>query len=465
MTKIIWIIFLLLSVKGNSQPAFFYKEFGDSSLINFGKGVTQLPSGSIFYLGYTLGTPTEISFTKLDENGNELFTSYFSYQNLSATAERMVFNSQDAFVICGAGANAAGNVQPLLMKVDTSGNLIWQYVYGNDSMNSSFSGIAKSAGGYIASGYQPDPQTLISSILVTSIDENGFEKWSSYYGDPMETEVSDACIVLSDGSLVFSGDKSVSQGIYNQYVVKTDSTGNFLWDLVISSNNNGGCKNLFIDSNNDLIIVGEAATDSSPDFDILLTKINMNSASITWSKYIRSSNESDAGFSILEDSDHNYLITGYGYDTSQATKRIVFIKTDNQGNELSKKYFGTSSINIGFDLQKSVYNGYLIAGTDYGNHRRVLIYDEPAATVIDESFEKLQFNLYPNPVINGNIIYWNKKARSVFVSDLSGRIIIEHLDDSTSLTSLNVSALNNGFYFITVNDGNNFSGQRFVICK
>ena len=430
-------------------PAFFVKNFGADSLINYGKTVIQMQDESLYYSGYAADSLGNwlIQFYKMDQSGNVLFTRYFPGPSSQAIMERMALHPDGNFIISGTSFNPNGSTDPLLMKIDPNGNLIWQKIYGPQTANSSLLGLnINSNGEILASGFTTEAGNLYIGFLTVLTDANGNILRYQVYSNPTTVMTSDACLFVDDG-LIFSGDINTGPNQFSTHVIKTDTSGTFLWEATISNRLNGGCKNAMVDSNGDLIVIGESTTDSSSNFDIQLSKIDLQTGLFKWVQFIQGSNESDAGFSILETLNHDYLLTGYGYDTTVGEKKIVMILTDSSGNELRKKYFGTSPINIGFDIKQTLYDHFLIAGTNYTDGKNVLIHDDPASWTSIPTLSQKHSTIFPNPIRKGELLRWTYDVPFYQLMDVHGKIIFDsHLTSSSNFIS--TQDLPVGTYFV-----------------
>ena len=411
------------------SPSYFVKYFGDSALNVAANGVCQLPGGSIYVAGscnsIVIGG-RDIFLTKFNELGDSLWTQYYGTPEDDYCA-RIVFTGS-CFILCGQSNDSSGlHIDGLMVAIDTSGSQLWLYTYGTPNLTETLSGLTNATdGGIIASGSKADSTGFGNNFWLIKTDSAGSLQWDQVYGDAPFNEVSDAVIQSSDGSIFLSGDKQVNAGRYNAWLVKTDAGGNYLWDLLMDNHNNGGCKNILLDSLNNIIVVGEAATDSSADFDIQLAKAD-TAGNFDWLRYVRASNQSDAGFDIIDALGGNYVLTGYYYDTVTAHKRIQLMLIDSAGNELNRKLFGSSSINIGYQVIHSVNGGYIICGTDLENHRGILLYDDITEinSISFSSSPEKSLILYPNPAQEGYAVYFSKQLSKAKIElyNLNGALI------------------------------------------
>jgi len=459
--KILIFLSLLSAEPVFSQPVPFVKYYGDASKITTGKTAIQVPGGSIFLAGTETESATgssRIIFSKILDDGTLTWSQRYGFSASDNICEEMIYDGNGSFIISANRTDSVtGVIHGMLLKVDTNGVQDWMYSYGSAGINSLFAGLAPCpGGGWLVTGQKPNPVSGITNILVFRCDSNGIEKWSNVYGDPGNIETGMGIVQAPDADMVISGDVQVSATEINPYIFKIDTSGALKWDLLLSMRNNGGCKSIRLDRDNHLLLVGEASTDSSLQFDVILAKADL-SGNLFWIKYIPASNESDAGFSVVESDQHEYLISGYGFDTSTQTKRVVIYTTDTSGIELEKKYFGIAPVNIGYSIQALNAPYFLAAGTDFTNDQAILIFDKVSGNIgIEEFSERNSILAWPNPLCSGSVLHFNHSVGSVSCLDVSGKLIFQNkLTNGNSFPeNCSLNKLSPGFYqLLLTSDG------------
>ena len=455
-------------MKITAQPLPFQKSFGDSLQNEFGISVLQINSGSIFFCGYKYNALllSEITLTKLDMNGNIIWQQLYSDSAQSYSSGKMILHN-NAFYIAGQTNYASGNVDALLLKIDTAGNLIWQKKFGSISTNESFAFIAAdSSFGFMCNGFATASAGSGNDIYIARLDTAGNLIWSSNYGTLLN-DVSMAIRRTPDGDFVLSGDKQIpATSIYNAYVLKIDTAGNTIWDADIVNIYNSGCRNIMVNHNGDYILVGESATPTSNYFDVFVSKITQ-SGSVQWAHAIPATDHGDAGFSIIEAVPDHYLITGYGYNPLDSNTDVVLLHIDSVGNEISKRYYDFAQLDFGFEISPSVYGGFLIAGTNYGNDDQYyLIYDtlSIALPVNEISRQINNFYFFPDIVHENGYIHFNKRLDwfSIEIFDLTGKIIYSDFVKGLTSQYFFKTVINNGFYILKIKT-NNFDYSQKII--
>ena len=313
MIRSVKIILLLLITKATyGQPASFVIYPGSPFLVNHAHGVHQAASGSIFLSGYgedVGGVFSLISFTKFDENGSRLFVKYFGDSTHHFMMMRMLVLDDNNYILAGSKDLPGGNSSPYAVKIDSTGTIIWEKNV-NTNYNSYYTGVSRfSNGNLVFAGAASDSINSDLNLMGVITDSLGHDLHSFSFGEPVINETAENCVVSDNGLIAVCGDRLINTTIVNPYVVAFDSTGNFLWEMGISSHNNSGSKNLYLDS---------------PQFDVQLTKIDIGSVTTIWQKLIPGTNMSAAGFAISETIDGNYSLAGYGHDSISNSKRFFF---------------------------------------------------------------------------------------------------------------------------------------------
>ncbi|MEP7168387.1 MAG: T9SS type A sorting domain-containing protein [Bacteroidota bacterium] len=463
--------YFIFNLKTNAQPIPFQKSFGDSLTSEFGISVLQLNSGSIFFCGYKYNAQllSDITLTKLDLNGNILWQQLYSDSSQSYSSGKMIYHNNFLY-IAGQANYQNGNVDALVLKIDTVGNLIWQKKFGSISTNESFASIeADSVYGFMCSGFATATAGTGNDIYIARLDTNGNLNWAANYGG-LDNDVSMAIERTPDGNFILSGDKLVpASSDYNAYVLKIDSSGNTVWDAEIVNLYNSGCRSIMVNHSGDYFLVGESATPTSNYFDIMISKITQ-SGSVQWTKTIPATDYGDAGFSIIEASPDHYLITGYGYNEVDSNTDVVLLYVDSGGNEIYKRYYNFAQLDFGFEISPSVYGGFLIAGTNYGlDNQYYLIYDTLSipVSINKNSLNQNNFRIYPNIFNEKAIVHFNKSLRnfSIKLFDAEGKnIYYDFIGEPAKQYSFK-TIFENGFYILNISSESFDFSQKIIFNK
>ena len=466
---LVYIVLSGLTYSASAQNIFSWEKWlGDTNTYESGHSVKQFPDGSIYILGHGADTLNNAltTLTKLDSLGNVLWLKrYGNVLGNPIGAEHLIITKDNKLVTVGVIYQQNGDSDYLLSKLDTSGVIIWQNLKGNTHRTEFLMNVEQTADfGYIACGYISQLDLLGNDIFVVKYNVLGDVEWTKQYGGTLN-DVGNAVHQSADGNYVIAGE--TKQTNIDNYLIKLDASGTKIWDLVIGDNNENGNLGFIINTDGDFILVGESTTVANPYFDIYLVKVSA-AGLLLWTKYIGGQG-TDAGFSIVQNSTKEYIITGYSnsYDNTKQIK-VMVCKTDSLGNEIYTNYYGGDNINIGYEIIPSTTGGCLIVGFSLianDNQTYLLKINEDAVTSIEgyENVAPQTITLSPNPSSKELYIGTDSFIYSYTIYDAQGNKICEGSKvNSTKKLEIDISSFSEGLYFINIYSETGLSVGKFV---
>jgi hypothetical protein len=474
-TILVALVLFPFFIQAQNTNTYFEKKFGTAGN-DVSRSVKQLSSGSIFILGNSTSGNIgngDISLIKLDKFGNEIWTEYYGSQQ-TENAFYLNTTNDGNLVFVAESETSFNDLDILIYKVDTSGNVIWNKTYAT-SVNESPNYIEQTMdGGYIICGYQNDTVGSNNS-LVLKLDANGNYQWHQSIGED-ENDISKMIHQLSNGNYILTADtRSYGAQQIDVALYELDSNGNQVWMHLHGDSLVNGCQGLIITSTNDYLSYGETEIFPNSPFDFFVEKMNAN-GSVLW-HYTYGGMFADAAFSAVETSDGGFLVTGYSnsYNNGAPIDLVVF-KIDVNGNFLWQKTYGSESIDIGYEIIKSTTSaGFIIVGyttnsIDFTPDYYLLhINENGLVNAIDKHKQDTNFTIYPNPVSKIATIEIDKLVVSnhlkVIVNNVIGEVV-KIVDAHSNQIKLDVDEMKNGIYFINLVDEKRFiATQKLIICK
>ncbi len=465
------LIFLLLvnvfSLQAQDTP--FSKFFGENNLQEKGIASLQLEDGSILMLGNVASTETEngnISLSKLSPAGDLRWTkTYGTDENDSANNMTWMEDGNIAIVAESHTTNGS-DANGLVLKVDTEGNVIWATSYGLANRTESFYSIDQTTeNGLIIAGFVTG-SGFGNDHYAVRLDGNGNVIWAKAYGGETN-EVGVAIRQTADGSYILVGDKQNGvNGPYGIEVLRLDVDGKKVWELDVNGFENGGCKNMILDSNGDVVIVGEAFPTKNEAFDVLLAKVS-SEGEIIWQKFIDGTPNGDAGFDLMELEMGGYMVVGYGFNPSSEQTDVLVSQVDVNGEEIETRYLGGDAFDIAYDIIPTLDGGFLITGFGFvgEDSQYFLAYDFPTVVGIEESelFLKSTIGVFPNPIAAGQLLQTSySDGGTVEFFDLHGRLLDAFV--YTSLKEIEVPySLIEGIYILKLTTKEGIFGQKVTV--
>ena len=231
-------------------------------------------SNNIYVTGISddsLQTYFDIVTIKYAANGDSLWLKRFNGPSNYFDSGRSIRYHADGFIYVG-GSTSTDGAAPwddfVLLKYDTSGNLIWNKFY--NSMYNSYDDfrsleIDHSGNVYAMGVVSKSNNTETNLIQLVKYNSNGDTIWTSHLDLP-RTDHGNAMLIDSSSNIYITGFtyNNFGQG-YNGLTLKIDSSGVLKWFAEYNGiiNNEDQFYSLALDNNNDLIVTGRTKNDST----------------------------------------------------------------------------------------------------------------------------------------------------------------------------------------------------------
>ena len=343
--------------------------------------------------------------------------------------------------------NSNGGTDIWIVKIDASGNIIWQNTIGGSGDDSLISLKQTSDGGFIVgagsdsniSGDKTENSRGGLDYWILKLNGTGDIIWQKTYGGA-QPEFDTYVVQTTDGGYFvggysdsdISGDKtSPTNGQRDYWALKLDGNGTIVWQNSIGGSlvdrpqaafetNDGG---FLMGGFSNSPISGDKSEPTQGGNDYWIVKLDASGV-VQWENTI-GGNDSDVLRDVIQTADNGYLLGGYSKsnisgdknENSQGDFDFWIIKVDASGNLIWQNTIGGSGIDYPRDIKQLNDGTYMIAGWSNSNI----------------SGDKTENS-------NGGYDYWLVKLNA------SGSII--------SQNSIGGSADESGSYIIPTADGN-----------
>ena len=384
-----------------------------------------------------------------------------------------------------------------VVKLDTSGNILWQNVYGGTGNEYYYLSAVELADKNIiigcetnsdSSGTKTENSRGEYDYWVFKIDSAGNQLWDKTIGGSGTDELVDI-VVNPNGNILLTGtsDSPISgektedtYGWEDYWLVEMDSTGNILWDKTYGGDDidyavGGGVyydNAYFIFGMSRSGISGNKTTINYGDTDYWLLKINEQGQMI-WDKTFGGT-LLESGSSIIVSSQDNILITGASYSSISGNKTeqgkgsndYWLLSLDLNGTIQSQIDIGGSDAD-GYNLiLEKASNEFVIVGgsesgvsgdkTDYCRGYSDFWVVELNTTVgINMAYADNQIAVYPNPT-TGDITFvlpMKTKNRVITFFNEQGMVVKKEAVPR-QLNHISIRNLPAGLYFYRITENN-----------
>lgn len=430
-----------------------------------GVGSVQMPDGNIYMVGNIqtdTTNGTDILMVKMAEDGTVLWSKSYDEGQTEATYDFIYKNGE--FIIVGETIqNSPFDRDGFILKLDEDGNQLDFEIAGSPSKNEQYYGISETPTGFVITGHISADVGSGNDVLIRHVGAGLLDSWEQVYGDTVN-DIGIAVRRLPNGNFLVVGDRQVETQKYNPFAMLLDERGDLIYDKVIESEYNGGCKNMILVDEAHALVIGEMATPTSSSFDVFLAKVD-STAETLWLNYVPSTESPDAGFDICRVNSGSFFLTGYSWNEATSNSDIAVVSVDSEGNEIDRLYFGGTGLDIAYDVKPSINGGFIATGkTGNGSDQNALvIHDmlELATSVREVVPAAEEVWLSPNPAISGSTVRivgdWD--GADFQVVDAAGKVL------STGQVSGNQISIEpaSGNYFVRITLGDRTGLGQLVV--
>jgi len=267
---------------------------------------------------------------------------------------------------------ATGYSDVLVIKLNSLGEIEWAKTYGEPPNYEAANWIQQTSdGGYILTGWcygthgnPPTPE--YSNILILKLNSTGEISWAKIYGQD-DQETSDFIYQTSDGGYIVTGKTDGGPGYYDIIVMKLDSNGNVVWAKLYGGSYPEHDPCIIQTSDGGYIFTCETWSFGGWTSHFLVTKLDAN-GNVSWAKALGVSAYDDVPRCIKQTSDGGYIIAGRSKIYIQPYMEFdpVVMKINSNGEPAwAKRYEMQQYVqaNDGANFICPLYDGYVVAGS------------------------------------------------------------------------------------------------------
>lgn len=350
------------SPSGNAQGprAEWAKTFGGSGN-DWGCAVRQTADGGYVIAGVTTSSGAgadDVYLLKTDAAGNRVWQKTFG-GSANDRGYAVCQTAGGGYIVAGeTDSGGAGACDVYLLKTDSSGNLEWQKTFGGSDCDSGRSVLETADGGYIVAGGTNSFGAGACDVYLIKTDASGNRLWQRTFGGS-GWDRGYSVYQTADGGYIIAGETdSGGAGGYDAYLLKTDASGNLEWQKTYGGEEDDFAYAVEQTADGGYIVAGETDSSGAGGFDAYLLKTDAF-GNLKWQKTF-GSKEDDRAYSVYQSLSGGYILAG---ETSAAgTDDVYLVKTDASGNLKWEKSFGGSASDYGRSVQQTPDGGYVIAG-------------------------------------------------------------------------------------------------------
>jgi hypothetical protein len=309
---------------------------------------------------------------KLDDAGNEQWNRTYGGTKSDYAFSGQQTSDEGYILTGGTTSFGAGDHDVLLIKTDTMGEEIWNVTFGGEERDQGYAVQQTSDNGYIIVGGTGSYSRGPNDYWVIKTDEQGSMEWNTTLGTDGYDWGYDV-LQTGDGSFVLTGGTDVlllHKHILDIGLYKLNAKGSLVWE---SRFNKPPARQRWDEgygvqqtSDDGYIIAGIAHTygwSESGEGDAWLIKTDETGNKL-WDR-VFGGNSCDCFSSVQQTADGGYILAGWTYSFGAGDADLWLLRTDETGKELWDMTIGGENYEWSMlhTLQQSNDGGYLLLGT------------------------------------------------------------------------------------------------------
>ena len=240
-------------------------------------------------------------------------------------------------------------------------SIMWTESYGGSYIEIAHSVVETSDGGYAIAGSTGSygvGSHLINSFWLVKIDNFGEIEWNQTYGGLWEDTAYSLVTTSDEGYALAGSTESFDVEWHDFWLVKTDSTGNMMWNQTYGGPGWEKAYSLVETSDGGYAMAGETFSDFTGNFLVIKTDPDGN---MEWNQTYGGALR-EIAYSLVETSDGGYAVAGYTWSFSSGEVDFWLVKTDSEGNMQWHQSYGGEGFDYAYSLIETSDGGFALAG-------------------------------------------------------------------------------------------------------
>lgn len=267
---------------------------------------------------------------RLDAAGESVWQYAFGGVG-NETARAIWPAADDGYVLAGSSSSgSAGGADGWVWRLDAAGDIVWQFTYGGAAVDELKAVVATADGGFAVAGETWSFGAALSDGWLLKLDSSGGVLWQKRYGDLL----ADGWLALqatADGGVIVAGyTDSVGTGGQDAWVMRLDAAGDVLWQTAYGGVDADRAEALLPLIEGGFVVTGVTESFGAGHEDAWAFRLD-EAGQIVWQKTYGGSLGGDVARSIAAAPDGGALLGGHTFSFGAGEADAWIVRLDAQG--------------------------------------------------------------------------------------------------------------------------------------
>lgn len=340
--------------------------FGGTSY-DSARTVALTSDGNYLVAGYTSSFGAgdfDFWIIKIDPSGNIIWQKTFGGRNPEYMYS--IEQTKDGGYVATGGTLSfgSGEYDLWVLKLNSKGDIEWQKAYGTSATEYGWEIHQTDDGGYIVSGKYGNVMCLDCKVLILRLDPAGNLVWQKALGNAVWLDPASVQITSDAGYIVTGQVNSMGAGGFDFWVAKLDSKSEIVWQKTYGGPKDDYANAIRQTDDGGYIVVGKTDSSGAGDFDAAVLKLDQ-SGNIMWQKTYGGS-KADRAWTVekdtMRDNYGGYLIGAFTHSFGAGNADIWILKIDSSGNIIWQRTYGGSGTDELYSLKQTPDDGLIAVG-------------------------------------------------------------------------------------------------------
>jgi len=303
---------------------------------------------------------------KFTENGQEVWGRSFQ-DSYHAEVTDIVELPDSSFVVSGLSYNDKWlTTDAWIAKLDKFGNKIWEQKFGSGRYNEGANSVAYDAadGGFVLVGFTEFNLELTKDGWIIKVDASGNLMWDQLWGGKKVDELSKV-ISTKDGGTIAVGYTMAGGAYKSTWVIKIDSEGNYEWDNNYKYTTWDVGTSIIETFDGGYAVCGYTKAGTMVNYDVRVLKLDQNGTK-EWD-FSYGDVEWEEATDITETFDRGFAVSAFTKDVGGQFDNFWILYINRAGELEWEDTYGGNGYDYATNVIETKDKGLVIAGSSYSN--------------------------------------------------------------------------------------------------